>query len=137
MVPARRALNRAFTLAGAAGDEYERRLAAHALYYALFHCAGEALADKTAGQLRPFYWRGRYPDGRAVLKTHTGLQNGWRRYRNAAASAGDGRFVASLFRDAHEARKKADYDLDGDFTGANLNRLTAIVNRLIPIIDAP
>ena len=85
----------------------------------------------------PFYWRGHYPDGRAVLKTHTGLQNGWRRYRNAAASAGDGRFVARLFRDAHETRKKADYDLDGDFTGANLNRLTAIVNRLIPIIDAP
>ena len=137
MVPARQALNRAFALASAAGDEYERRLAAHALYYALFHCAGEALADKTAAQLRPFYWRGHYPDGRAVLKTHTGLQNGWRRYRNAAASAGDGRFVARLFRDAHETRKKADYDLDGDFTVANLNRLTAIVNRLIPIIDAP
>ena len=68
MVPARQALIRAFALAAAAGDEYERRLAAHALYYALFHCAGEALADKTAGQLRPFYWRGRYPDGRRVLK---------------------------------------------------------------------
>ena len=137
MVPARRALNRAFALAAAASDEYDRRIAAHALYYALFHCAGESLAAKTAGQIRPFYWRGRYPDGRRVLKTHAGLQNGWRRYRNAVANAGDGRRVARLFWIAHEARKKADYDLDTDFTCTDLNRLTAIVNRLIPIIDAP
>ena len=134
MVPAQQALSRAFALAAAAGDEYERRIAAHALYYALFHCAGEALAAKTAGQPRPFYWRGRYPDGRRVLKAHAALQNGWRRYRNANEK--DGGRIRRLFSDAHKIRKAADYDLDRDFTGADLNRLTVIANRLIPVIDA-
>ena len=135
MVPARQALIRASALAAAAGDEYERRLAAHALYYALLHCAGEALADKTAAQLRPFHWRGRYPDGRRVLKAHAALQNAWRHYCNANGK--DGGRIRRLLSDAHKIRKAADYDLDRDFTPADLNRLTAIVNRLIPIIDAP
>ena len=137
MVPARQALNLAFALAAAAGDEYERRIAAHALYYALFHCAGETLAAKTAARSRPFYWQGRYPNGSRVIKTHAALQNGWRLYRNTYANLKDGARTRRLFSDAHRVRKAADYDLDSDFPPSALNRLVSIVRRLIPIIDAP
>ena len=137
MVPARQALARAFALADAASDEYEWRTAAHALYYALFHYAGEALATKTAGGTWTFYWHGHYPDGRPVVKTHVALQKGRQRYRNDLTSANDGRRVRRLLSNAHNVRKFADYRFDADFTPAFLDRLVAIVRRLIPIIDEP
>ena len=136
MVPACEALARAFRLAASASDEYQRRTAAHSLYYALFHYAGESLAAKTAGETWRFYWHGRYPDGRSVVKTHTALQKGWQRYRNDHTNANDGRRVRRLLYNAHDVRKFADYRFDVDFTQAILDRLVAIVQRLIPLIDA-
>ncbi len=137
MVPARQALARAFSLAASASDEFQRRTAAHSLYYALFHYAGETLAAKTAGETWRFYWHGRYPDGRPVIKTHAALQRGWQRYRNDLTNANDGRRVRRLLSDAHNVRKFADYRFDADCTPAILDRLVAIVQHLIPIIDEP
>ena len=135
MVPAYQALARAFALAASAGDEYERRPAAHALYYAFFHYAGEALESKTAGKDLRFYWNEISPDGSRPRKTHRLLQMGWERYRNEYTDANDGRRVRRRLRAAHAVRADADYYFDIDFTRPQLDRLITIVRWLITVID--
>ena len=135
MVPTHQALARAFALAASAGDEYEWRTAAHALYYAFFHYAGEALESKTADRDWRFYWNEIPPNGQEVRKTHRLLQMGWERYRNDYTDANDGRRFRRRLRAAHRVRTDADYRFDIDFTRSQLDRLITIVRRLITIID--
>ena len=135
MVPARQALARAFALADAANDEYEWRTAAHALYYALFHYAGEALESKTAGRDWRFYWNGTPSNGRPVRKNHGSLQTGWERYRNDYTDMQDGSEVLTLLRQAHQIRIVADYSFAADFNRAALDLLVITTQNLVAIID--
>ncbi len=135
MVPTHQALARAFALAASAADEYEWRIAAHALYYAFFHYAGEALEGKTTDRDWRFYWNEIPSDGPSPRKTHRLLQMGWERYRNDYTDANDGRRVRRRLRAAHGIRADADYYFDIDFTRSQLDRLVIIVRRLITVID--
>ena len=122
MVPPSQALVKAFALAENAGDEYEWRTAAHALYYALFHYAGEALERNTVGLDWRFYWNERRPNGHPVYKTHKLLQEGWVRYRDDNTRADDADEVLRLFLTAREQRQAADYHYHIDFTRARLDQ---------------
>ena len=135
MVPPSQALARAFALAEAADDEYERRTAAHALYYAFFHYAGESLESRTVGLERPFYWNGLRPNGHPVYKTHKLLQEGWVRYRDDYADANDADNVLRYFQIARERRALADYHYDADFTSVELDQLVDAIQKLVLIID--
>ena len=135
MVPPSQALVKAFALAENAGDEYEWRTAAHALYYALFHYAGEAPESKTADLDWRFYWNERRPNGHPVYKTHRLLQEGWIRYRDDYTDANDADEVLRLFLTAREQRQAADYHYHVDFTRARLDSLVDAVQQPIRIID--
>ena len=135
MVPPSQALVRAFALADAASDEYEMRTAAHALYYALLHYAGEALESKTDGLNRRFYWNELRPNGHPAQKTHKYLQEGWVRYLDGYTNANNGDHVYRLLRRAHKQRQAADYQYRSDFTRAKLDELLDSVQQLVPIID--
>ena len=89
---------------GKSQDEASLRAAASLAYYGAFHFAGERLEQLTADSPERFPWSGR-------LKSHKRLRDQW------TDRGGDaGRTIGNSLFNAHELRKKADYDLDIIFT---------------------
>ena len=89
---------------GKSQDEASLRAAASLAYYGAFHFAGERLEQLTADLPERFHWSGR-------VKSHKRLRDQW------TDRGGDaGRTIGDLLFNAHELRKKADYDLDLVFT---------------------
>ncbi|MYC33352.1 MAG: hypothetical protein F4X64_09265 [Chloroflexi bacterium] len=137
MVSGSEILARAFTLANLAYDEFDRRTAAHAVYFAIFQYAGETLEAKTGALDWRFRWNTRRPDGRlAGEKGHGTLQSGWRYYFAQYGDPAHGNEVQRLLRAAHNLRVDADYHYDLDFPSAKLNTLLSLAEEIQSIIDS-
>ena len=85
-------------------DECSLRCAASLAYYGAFHFAGEGLEQLTSSEPNPFQWSG-------TRKSHIQLREEWR-----TRGGESGRTIATSLFNAHELRKKADYDLHAVFT---------------------
>ena len=136
MVSGSEILARALELADSAGDEFERRTAAHAVYFALFQYAGETLEAKSRRLDWRFRWNLRRPDGRAVgEKGHGTLQSGWQHYLARYRNPADGNEVQRLLRAAHNLRVDADYHYDLDFPSAKLDMLIGLTRAIVAVIE--
>ena len=137
MVSGSEILARALALADSASDEFERRTAAHAVYFALFQYAGETLEDKTLRLDWRFRWNLRRPDGRlAGEKGHGALQSGWQHYLTQYRNPADGNELQRLMRAAHNLRVDADYHYDLDFPPSKLDTLIGLTRAILAIIDS-
>ena len=137
MVSGSEILARALALAESAGDEFERRTAAHAVYFGLFQYAGETLETKTRPLDWRFRWNARRPDGRlAGEKGHGALQSGWQRYFAEYGNPAEGNEMQRLLRTAHNLRVDADYHYDLDFQPEKLAMLVGLANTIKAIVDA-
>lgn len=104
------------------GSESFLRSAASRGYYGAFHYAGERLESLTSTKSGPFRWL-------QVRKDHQDLQQKW-----SASGHSNGLAIANNLHTAHELRKKADYDLDKNFTKLDLDALRSHVAQVIILV---
>ena len=136
MVSGSEILAKALALADSAGDEFERRTAAHAVYFAIFQYAGETLEAKTHGLDWRFRWNLRRPNGRlAGEKGHGTLRSGWQHYLTQYRNPAEGDEIQRLLRAAHNLRVDADYHYDLDFPQSKLDMLIGLTRAILAIID--